>query len=499
MRQKRWAKLRRKPALMHVLILLLVSCSRHLHGFLMISSAPSASSPFRLPPSSLAVDIEAQRSPRSCSYRLEDTTNRLRSTLSSSSSSSSSSQSLLEMDGTTNNSLRVDLSPLSLSIDELSQQVFEGRTHPARQLWKAYYRHGIDPFESSNSVEEGGSDDESGASSSSSSSSQPLQTRRRDPLLLGGTSLRQLRQHFGGRSLRESVADLASVSTSSNDDGDGDGDSDGDGDGTTKLLITLRRDGRQVEAVIIPWWRGEEKEDRDGAAVVVDKDSSTQAMLRKESTTATAPSRSEYSTLCVSSQVGCRQACSFCRTGMQGLARSLTADEILAQVVLANAVIHSRGLDTPHQGQGESTKRRRRLPVIGNVVFMGMGEPADNARAVVTATERLVDPHQFALPPKRITVSTVSPSPDAFRQLLGMAEGWSGDDHGDTGAQLAWSLHSSRNEVRKLLVPTTKHTVEELREGLIDTLRRRSRKRRSVLIEMTMLDSVNHPPRRVLF
>jgi 23S rRNA (adenine2503-C2)-methyltransferase len=382
------------------------------------------------------------------------------------------------MDGTTNDSLRVDVSPLSLSIDELSQQVFEGRTYPARQLWKAYYRHGIDPFERSNSVEEGGSDDESGASSSSS---QPPLRRRREPLLLGKTSLRQLQQHFGGRSLRESVADLASVSTSSNDDGDS------DGDGTTKLLITLRRDGRQVEAVIIPWWRRTEKEEdeRDGASVVVDEDDdSTQA-------TTTAPSRYEYSTLCVSSQVGCRQACSFCRTGMQGLARSLTADEILAQVVLANAVIHSLILETHHQGHWESTKRRRRLPEIGNVVFMGMGEPADNARAVVTATERLVDPHQFALPPKRITVSTVSPSPDAFRQLLGMTEGLSGEDDGDSGAQLAWSLHSSRNEVRKLLVPTTKHTVEEIREGLIDTLRRRSRKRRSVLIEMTMLDSVN--------
>jgi 23S rRNA (adenine2503-C2)-methyltransferase len=378
-----------------------------------------------------------------------------------------------------------------MSIEDLADQVFEGRAHPARQLWKSYYRVGLDPLESNRNVE--GSerererdDDESGALSLS----QQQQRHGAPQPLLGRTSLRQLQRCFGGgrddvpAALRKTVADLASVSSTDDDDDD---DGGGDGDGTTKLLIALKRDGRQVETVIIPWWR-ETKEKEEGASLDDDNNKVNQVARKDEESDLRAPcARSEYSTLCVSSQVGCRQACSFCRTGMQGLARSLTADEILAQVVLANAVI--RGHHRVPPSQSRHRQRKRRLPNIGNVVFMGMGEPADNARAVVTATKRLVDPHQFALPPKRITVSTVSPSPDAFRQLLGMEAG--GGSSGDTGAQLAWSLHSSRNEVRKLLVPTSKHTVEELREGLIDTLCRRSRKRRSVLIEMAMLDSVN--------
>jgi 23S rRNA (adenine2503-C2)-methyltransferase len=72
-------------------------------------------------------------------------------------------------------------------------------------------------------------------------------------------------------------------------------------DGTTKLLLKLV-DGLEVETVIIPW------DDR------------------------------KSSTLCVSSQVGCRQACAFCATGRMGILRSLSRDEILAQVYWANKV-----------------------------------------------------------------------------------------------------------------------------------------------------------------
>jgi 23S rRNA (adenine2503-C2)-methyltransferase len=449
----------RNPAsmsvLMLMLLLLLVSRSEPLDGFTATPSLFPRSHRHRHPDGATFAVDSLRPSRNSCRQ-----TARLRS--------SSPSLSLLESDCTNRSSLPFD-SPLSMSIEELADRVFQGRTHPARQLWKSYYRIGLDPLESNHVEGSESDDDEMGEVSLSQ------QQRPGEQPLLGRTSLRQLQRHFGGgrddvpASIRATVADLASVSST-----------DDDGDGTTKLLIALKRDGRQVETVIIPWWRKTEENER----------ASVENDTFEEESAAPAPAphaRSEYSTLCVSSQVGCRQACSFCRTGMQGLARSLTADEILAQVVLANAVI--RGHHRVPCSESRHRQRRRRLPNIGNVVFMGMGEPADNARAVVTATKRLVDPHQFALPPKRITVSTVSPSPDAFRRLLGMEAG--GGSSGDTGAQLAWSLHSSRNEVRKLLVPTTRHTVEALREGLIETLRRRSRKRRSVLIEMTMLDSVN--------
>jgi hypothetical protein len=90
-------------------------------------------------------------------------------------------------------------------------------------------------------------------------------------------------------------------------------------DSTTKLLVRLIHDGLEVEAVIIPW---------------------------KET---------GRSTLCISSQVGCRQGCTFCATGRMGIIRSLTADEILAQVFLSRKVC--RVLDI--------------YPVDG-IVFMGM-------------------------------------------------------------------------------------------------------------------------------
>lgn len=90
-------------------------------------------------------------------------------------------------------------------------------------------------------------------------------------------------------------------------------------DGTTKLLLQLAHDHLQVETVIIPW------DDR------------------------------QRSTLCVSSQVGCQQGCTFCLTGKMGKLRSLTTDEILLQVAVANAVCRTKDMLYP----------------IDNIVFMG--------------------------------------------------------------------------------------------------------------------------------
>jgi adenine C2-methylase RlmN of 23S rRNA A2503 and tRNA A37 len=86
-----------------------------------------------------------------------------------------------------------------------------------------------------------------------------------------------------------------------------------------------------------------------------------------------------FSTLCVSSQVGCRQGCTFCATGTMGLLRSLTADEILLQLHTASAAVREHG-----------------MPPLRNVVFMGMGEPADNVEHVTGAphaTPRHDTPH----------------------------------------------------------------------------------------------------------
>ena len=95
-------------------------------------------------------------------------------------------------------------------------------------------------------------------------------------------------------------------------------------------------------------------------------------------------------TVCISSQVGCARACTFCETGAHGLARQLDAGEIVDQVRLARARSAERGSDP-----------------VTNVVFMGMGEPFDNLGEVAKAAALFTDGRAFRLAPSRVTVSTV--------------------------------------------------------------------------------------------
>src|SRR6476659_4949096 len=120
-------------------------------------------------------------------------------------------------------------------------------------------------------------------------------------------------------------------------------------DGTEKFVLRLA-DGRAIESVFIP---------------------DTPSM-----------------TFCISTQVGCAIACAFCLTGKMGPVRNLTAGEIVGQVrVLAHAVdLRDRAF---------------------NIVLMGMGEPLHNYDAVMKAMRILCDPRGFALPPRRVTLSTV--------------------------------------------------------------------------------------------
>ena len=99
------------------------------------------------------------------------------------------------------------------------------------------------------------------------------------------------------------------------------------------------------------------------------------------------------STFCISSQVGCALACQFCATGSMGFKRDLHASEILGQVAALARVNGS----------------------VGNVVFMGMGEPLLNLDAVLAALTALTDKRRFALGSRRITVSTAGITPGIRR------------------------------------------------------------------------------------
>jgi 23S rRNA (adenine2503-C2)-methyltransferase len=100
--------------------------------------------------------------------------------------------------------------------------------------------------------------------------------------------------------------------------------------------------------------------------------------------------------MCVSSQAGCGMNCPFCATGQAGLTRNMSAAEIVDQVVAG-----ARMLDRGEVGAGRAR--------ISNVVFMGMGEPLANYKAVIAAVRRLSDPvpDGLGISQRSITVSTV--------------------------------------------------------------------------------------------
>jgi 23S rRNA (adenine2503-C2)-methyltransferase len=160
-------------------------------------------------------------------------------------------------------------------------------------------------------------------------------------------------------------------------------------DGTRRYLLRLS-DGRTVETVLMP------EGDRD--------------------------------TVCISSQVGCPVDCKFCMTALMGLERSLTAGEIVGQVLF---VARDNGLLADN----------KRF----NIVMMGMGEPLLNLPAVLKATRILCDPEAVGMSERRITVSTSGIIPKIAE--LGAAE---------VRPKLAISLNASTEEQRQQLMPITR-------------------------------------------
>jgi 23S rRNA (adenine2503-C2)-methyltransferase len=172
-------------------------------------------------------------------------------------------------------------------------------------------------------------------------------------------------------------------------------------------------------------------------------------------------------TMCVSSQAGCGMACPFCATGQGGLQRNMSTAEIVEQV-LAGARSLARG-EVP----GGPAR-------VSNVVFMGMGEPLANYKAVVAAVRRLTDPtpEGLGLSARGVTVSTVGLVP-RIRQLA--EEG--------IPVTLALSLHAPDDELRNELVPiNTRFSVAESVEAAWDYARTTKRR---VSIEYAMMRGIN--------
>lgn len=154
------------------------------------------------------------------------------------------------------------------------------------------------------------------------------------------------------------------------------------------------------------------------------------------------PMGHDRTSLCVSTQVGCARACTFCETGRLGLRRNLTAGEIVGQVTL---------------------QARTRRP--DSLVFMGMGEPLDNLPALLPALAVLTDRAGLAYAQERLTVCTVGHLPGiaALRAL-----GWK-------RLGLALSLHSADDARRAELLPhSVRHPLREIQAALVAYRQRRN-------------------------
>ena len=174
----------------------------------------------------------------------------------------------------------------------------------------------------------------------------------------------------------------------------------------------------------------------------------------------------DRATLCVSSQVGCALACTFCSTAQQGFNRNLNVAEIIGQVWRASKIIGNFGVTG--------------VRPITNVVMMGMGEPLLNVNNVVPAMEIMLDDFAYGLSKRRVTLSTsgVVPALDSLRDKIDVA--------------LAISLHAPNDEIRDEIVPINKkYNIEMLINSVNKYLEVSNANHGKVTIEYVMLDHVN--------
>jgi len=174
-------------------------------------------------------------------------------------------------------------------------------------------------------------------------------------------------------------------------------------------------------------------------------------------------------TLCISSQVGCALACTFCSTGAQGFNRNLSVAEIIGQLAIANQSLRQEaGFDLLPAGER----------IISNVVMMGMGEPLTNYDNVVTAMQIMLDDSAYGLSRRRVTLSTsgIVPAMDKLKE--------------DCAVALAVSLHAPNDALRDILVPINKkYPLKELMAACNRYLEKAPRD--FVTFEYVMLDGVN--------
>jgi len=223
----------------------------------------------------------------------------------------------------------------------------------------------------------------------------------------------------------------------------------------TNLGKGLRRSLAEEFAIKLPQVRAR-RESRDGTCkllLALDDDELVETVLIPER---------DHLTLCLSTQVGCPLACSFCSTGRMGFRRNLSSGEILGQILVAASDLHSR--EQPSH--------------LRNLVLMGMGEPLLNWTEVRRSLEVIRDPEGLGFSHRRVTLSTVV-IPDRLEEFMASGLG-----------SLAVSLHAPSQELRERIMPAAARLCPL--DELIERLRRLPLKpRQRITVEYLLIEGIN--------
>ncbi|HCS72504.1 MAG TPA: 23S rRNA (adenine(2503)-C(2))-methyltransferase RlmN [Clostridiales bacterium] len=172
-------------------------------------------------------------------------------------------------------------------------------------------------------------------------------------------------------------------------------------------------------------------------------------------------------TICLSTQVGCAMGCSFCASATKGLARNLTAGEMMAQVLAVNRDIANLGWGDP--------------PSIGCVVLMGSGEPLDNYDNTLRFLHQIHEPKGFNLGYRNITLSTCGLIP----KILALAEE-------DLSINLAVSLHAADDETRKKIMKIANvYSINDIMKASRFYFNKTGRR---ITFEYALIEGINDSP-----
>jgi len=166
--------------------------------------------------------------------------------------------------------------------------------------------------------------------------------------------------------------------------------------------------------------------------------------------------------LCISTQIGCKMGCAFCASTLNGCVRSLTAGEMLSEVLLANRFLGEKGK-------------------VGHIVLMGSGEPLDNYEQVVKFLRLVNDPAGLNISLRSISLSTCGLVPQIDRLK---------EEH--LPVTLSISLHAPNDGIRKQIMPVANtypigELLRSVRDYVADTGRR-------VVFEYALIDQLNSRP-----